>query len=217
MTATLCLTSFDLSSHSASGFIWRHIVPRMEPVSLYGPLARRVPFSIFAPASDFILGTGHGESNTYSGQNESPIWKVGEYKPSEVNGKVIKLVSCQTGKQLGPDLVDKGARCFMGYDDDLVWIVDSAYYPIPWDDPNAKLCFHPIVDSLHALLDGTTCEEAMEIERSGYINNMEATDSDFIRACLQFNHDHTILLGDPAATVKPRPRITLPPPPPLLF
>jgi hypothetical protein len=219
VTATLCLASFDLSSHCASGFIMRHIAPRMEPFSqLYGPLARRPFFGMSAPASDFILATGHGEPDEYTAQNEAVIWKVGSYDKRETEGKVIKLVSCQTGKELGPNLVANGARCFMGYSDDLIWLVNSAFYPIPWADPSSKLCFLPIIDGIHVLLDGGTTQESLDTEKASYLYSMEYTDSELIRACLQFNHDHAILLGDPNATVTPRPQISFPfGPPPLLF
>lgn len=217
MTCTLVMSSFDLPSHSASGFLLRYIAPRVEPFQLYGPLARRPFFSLVAPASDLIIGTGHGEPDEYSAQGESRIWKVGQYDNREVQGKVIKLVSCMTGAQLGPDLVQHGARCFMGYDDDVVWIADSSYYATPWNDPYAKLCLMPMVSGIEALLDGKSCGEALQVEKSAYIANLQATDFLFIKACLLFNELHAVLLGDASATVKRRPRVSLPPPPPLLI
>ena len=217
MTATLCMASFDLPTHSASAFLLRHIAPRMEPFQLYGPISRRPFFSLFAPSSDVIIGTGHGMTDEYTAQDESLIWKVGQYDPREVKGKVIKLVSCFTGAQLGPDLVANGAKCFMGYDDDLTWIVDANYFAVPWNDPDAKLAFMPIVNSLQALLSGSTCGDAMAIERQGYIDSLSKTSSPLIMACLAFDLAHTVILGDENATVRRRPNINLPPPPPLLF
>ncbi len=218
MTCTLVLSSFDLPSHSASGLLVRYIVPRVEPFQLYGPLARRPFFSLSAPSSDLIIGDGHGENDEYTAQGETVIWKVGQYNPREVQGKVIKLISCDTGAELGPDLVKNGALCFMGFDDDLIWIADSGYYGKPWDDPYAKLCLMPVIDSLQALLDGKTCGEAMAIEQAGFQTNAQnAADFPLLQSSIEFIQQHAVLLGNPSATVRKRPRISLPAPPPLLI
>lgn len=218
MTCALLMSSFDLPSHSISGFLLRYIAPRVEPFQLYGPIARRPFFTAIAPAADVIIADGHGEQDEFSAQGESLIWKTGNYNIREVQGKVIKLISCQAGVVLGPDLVQNGARCFMGYDDDIIWLADSSYSPQPWNDPYAQACLMPIIDSLQALLDGQSCGEAMAIERNGYFNNGQLTDSPFLRSCLDFNQQHTVIIGDSNATIKPRHRFYTPiPPPPLLF
>lgn len=217
MTCALVMSSFDLPSHSISGFLLRYIAPRVEPFQLYGPFARRPFFTAIAPAADVIIADGHGEMDELSAQNESLIWKAGQYDAREVQNKVIKLLACQTGAVLGPDLVQHGARCFMGYDDDIAWIVDSRYYSQPWNDPHARVCLMPVMDSLQALLDGKTCGEAIAIERAGYLANAQATDFPLLRACLEFNERHSVLIGDPTATIRSRPRVSLPAPPPLLI
>jgi hypothetical protein len=212
------MASFDLPTHSASAFLLRYIAPRMEPFQLYGPIARRPFFGMFAPSSDLILAAGHGETNEYTAQGESLIWRVGQYHPEEVKGKVIKLVSCLCGQQLGPDLVSNGgARTFLGYDDDVTWVVDSAYSAHPWDDPYAQSCFMPIIDGINTLLDGATAAESLSVEKAGYEANLLKTDSQMVQACLLFNLAHTMMAGDPAATIERRPRIFLPPPPPFLL
>jgi hypothetical protein len=143
---------------------------------------------------------------------------MGTVSPREVRGKVVKLISCHVGAGLGQDLVNTGqARCFLGYDDEVIWILDTAYARHPWDDPFARLCLMPIVNSVHALLDGATCEEAFQIEYTGYIENIALTDSPMVQSCLEFNAKHAMLFGDPEARIRRRPRISLPPPPPLLI
>ena len=185
---------------------------------LYGPMAHPFFFGKTAPFSDLIIGTGHGDYQAYYGQNESTIWKVGDYDPRQVSGKVIKLLSCKAGAELGPDLVNHGARAFIGYDEDFLWLADPAYYPIPWDDSLAAACLMPVVISLNALLDGATCGEAFAIEKDGLAKNAADTDIELLRSLLQYNRDHAVLLGDATATVSPRPRVPLPfGPPPLLI
>jgi hypothetical protein len=84
----------------------------------------------------YISGIGHGSPTTYTGHLNSPILRVGEYDPSEVAGKSIHFLSCQTAKKLGPDTVSKRARSYAGYYENFTfvwnettrfWDCDSAY------------------------------------------------------------------------------------------
>ncbi len=221
MPATLALADFDLPTRSASGFLLRWIVPRLEPVHLYSFLARRLPFQLSAPQSDIIIGMGHGDENAFTGQNEALILEVGRYDPREVEGKIIKLLSCQAGVALGPDLIRNGAACFMGYTDDYVWVCDADLASRPWADEMAATSLMPVIDGLNALLDGKTAEEAFEIELEGYRRNAELEEDELIRACLEFNRGNAVLLGDGSARVRPRPGLALPfrilPPPPIIL
>jgi hypothetical protein len=211
------MSDFDLPTRSASGFLLRWIVPRLEPVHLYSFLARRLPFQLSAPQSDIIIGMGHGSKDAFTGQNEAVILEVGRYNAREIRGKVIKLLSCQTGAVLGPDLIRNGALSFAGYTDDYVWVCDAELGSTPWTDKKAATSLMPVIDSINALLDGKTAKEAFEIELEGYSRNAEVEGDELIKSCLEFNRRNAILLGDEAARVRARPRIFLPVgPPPLI-
>jgi len=216
-TAVL-MSDFDLPTRSSSGFLLRYIAPRVEPVHLYSFLVRRLPFQLCAPQSDIIIGVGHGDKVSFTGQNEAVILEVGRYNPREVRGKVIKLLSCQCGIKLCPDLILNGASCAMGYVDDYIWVMDSDLASRPWADDLAATSLLPVVDGLNALLDGKTCREALDVELNGYTRNAQIEEDELIKACLEFNHDNAVLLGNPTARVRARPKITLPiPPPPIIL
>jgi len=220
MPVTLAMADFDLPTRSASGFMLRYITPRVEPIQLLGILVRRLPFRLSAPQSDIIIGVGHGDVDVFTGQNEAVILKAGQYSPREVRGKVIKLLSCQTGVILGPNLVANGCAAFMGYTDDYVWVMDADLAKTPWADEMAATSLMPVVDGLNALLDGKTAREALNIELEGYSRNAEVEEDELIKACLEFNRDNAILLGDGGAKIRARPSLALPfkliPPPPLI-
>lgn len=218
MPTAVLMSDFDLPTRSASGFLLRYVAPRVEPVHLYSILVRRKPFQLTAPQSDIIIGVGHGDEFGFSGHNETVILEVGKYNPREVDGKVIKLLSCQTGVVLGPDLIKNGAEAFLGYVDDYVWVCDADLASRPWADEIAATSLMPVVDSLNVLLDGRICSEALEIELDGYSRNAEVEEDELIQSCLEFNRDNAILLGDREARVTPRPPIVLPiPPPPIIL
>ncbi len=161
-------------------------------------------------------------NSTFTGQNEAVILEVGKYDPKEVKGKVIKLLSCQTGVELGPDLIKNGAASFAGYTDDFVWVCDSDLASTPWADKEfAGKCLMPVIDGLNALLDGKTAREAFAIELNGYSRNAEEEEDELVKACLEFNRDNAVLLGDGGASIKARPALALPfkliPPPPIVI
>jgi len=213
------MPDFDLPTRSASGYFLRWIMPRLEPLHLLSVLARRQAFVLSAPQSDIIIMTGHGSPDTITGQNEAVILEIGKYDPREIEGKVIKLLSCQCGVGLVPDLVANGAACAMGYRDDFVWVVDSDLASTPWADKEfAAKCLMPVVAGLNVLLDGKTVQEAFATELAQYDCYAEIEEDELIKSCIEFNHDNAVLLGNPESRVRPRPKIVLPfPPPPLIL
>jgi len=222
MPTVLAMADFDLPTRSASGFLLRYIAPRVEPIQLLGILVRRLPFRLSAPQSDIIIGCGHGDVDVFTGQNEAIILEVGGYDPREVKGKVIKLLSCQCGVELVPDLVANGAACAMGYIDDYVWVMDSDLASTPWADREyAGKCLMPVIDGLNALLDGKTAREALNVELEGYSRNAEVEEDELVKACLEFNRENAILLGAGNSMIRARPSLALPfkliPPPPFLM
>lgn len=223
MSVVLSLADFDLPTRSASGCLLRWILPRvsLEPATLYAILARGTPFHLAAPQSDIIIGVGHGDKDAFTGQNEAIILEVGKYDPREVEGKVIKLISCQTGVGLGPDLIRNGALAFQGYTDDYLWVMDADLASSPWSDKLAAPCLMPVIDGLNALLDGKTAREAFDIELESYTRNAEVEEDELIRSLIEFNRDNAVLLGDGGARIRARPSLPLPfrlfPPPPIII
>lgn len=221
MPVVLAMPDFDLATRSASGFLLRWIAPRVEPAHLFSSLVRRKPFQLSAPQSDILILMGHGDIDALTGQNEVIILEVGQYDPREIEGKVIKLLSCQTGVSLGPDLIRNGAASVLAYIDDYVWVCDADLAATPWADKLAATSMMPVVDSINALLDGKTAREAFEIELQGYTRNAEVEEDDLIKACLEFNRDNAIMLGEEGTKVRARLPLALPfklvPPPPLIF
>lgn len=78
----------------------------------------------------YISGVGHGSPTTYTGHLGDPILRVGSYDPAEVKGKCMHLLSCQTAKELGPDVVAKGTRAYAGYFENFTFVLDDPSTPI---------------------------------------------------------------------------------------
>lgn len=212
----ICLADHDIPCRSASGFILRYIVPRSAPVQLYGTIDRRPFFSKLSRFGDVLIGVGHGEEDLFAGQADDVLLKVGEYNREEVDGKFIKLLACQTGDALGPDVIRNGAKAFQGYTEDYLWVADGDFLTTPWADPMAGGFLMPVIKAINALLDGRTNEEVYEIEVEEYNRNLALEEDFFFRSLLRWNREHLVYLGSPQASIKPRPGFKFPfPPPPL--
>jgi hypothetical protein len=172
---------------------------------------------MFASGGDLAILTGHGNPDEITGQGESTLWKIGSYDPRQVQNKIVKLVSCDCGQQLCADLVQNGALAALGFDDDLLWSADPSYYSHFWDDPYSQGIMIPIIQGINVLLDGGTAQESLDVEKAGYLQNMENAGSELMFSLLKWDYDHTMLIGNPNATISPRPNIHIPFPPPFMF
>ncbi|MBS1643990.1 MAG: hypothetical protein JST36_03055 [Bacteroidetes bacterium] len=78
----------------------------------------------------YISGIGHGSYTAYTGHGFNHILDVNGYDAAEVNGKIIHFLSCETGRSLGPNTVSKGAKAYLGYDENFVfdWANSTLYW-----------------------------------------------------------------------------------------
>ena len=206
----------DLPTRSASGYLIRYILPRSAPPQLLGPLDRRQPFQMLT-MGDTIIGVGHGSPSEFCGHNDQVIMDT--LSIPNVRGKVVILISCETAKELGPAIIQAGASSYIGFKEDLVWICDSDLAATPWADKTfAAPCLMPISNCVNAVLDGKPTGEAFDMLIEDLSRNALAEENDLIRSCINFNKKNAVLLGNPSARVRARPKITLPiPPPPIII
>jgi len=210
----LALPLHDLPTRSASGFLIRYVVPRTGPPQLLGPLDRRALFSNLA-FGDVVIGVGHGEPNRFFGYRNQMLLDVSSIP--DVQGKVVVLISCQTARQLGPALINAGAESYIGFLEDLVWVMDADSASNPWADKFAASAMMPIVSCVNTILDGKLMAEAFAVMTTGMLENAAVEDDEMAASCLRFDARNASLLGNQMARVRARPKVVFPiPPPPLL-
>jgi len=194
----------------ASSFFNRHLLPLalinmglLRTRDLFRGASNRALFSTLSRRSNLITGTGHGLANVYAGQHKQVLWKTSEYDPSEVEGKIIKLLSCESGSEegLGGDLIAKGAEAFQGYNKTFAFFVDSKHVLIPWLDPIAAKFLRPVMMGVRALLEGKTNKEAYQIEYDLHTKNIEAETDPEIKDWQIHNRDSLVMLGNPDAKI----------------
>jgi len=165
---------------------------------------------------DAIIGVGHGDSTSFCGHNNQVVMDT--LSIPDVRDKVIILIACETAKELGPKLVEKGAASYIGFSEDLVWVMDADLACTPWSDKLASTVMMPITNCVNTILDGKATGEAFNVLIGDLAKKAEVEEDDLIRSCIKFNQKNAVLLGNPAAWVLARPKITLPiPPPPIIL
>ncbi len=82
------------------------------------------------PLTVYLGGIGHGNYDVYTGHAGERLLQKGAYDASVVKGKAIHFLSCRTAAQLGPDTITKGAKCYMGYNENFTFVWDSPSTPI---------------------------------------------------------------------------------------
>jgi len=211
----LLVPLYDLPTRSASGWLIRYVLPRSTPPQLLGPMDRRQPFQMLT-IGDTIIGVGHGDPTAFCGHNNQVIMDT--LSIPDVRGKVVILISCQTANELGPAIIQAGAASYIGFREDLVWVMDADLARSPWSDKLAATVMMPLPSCVNSVMDGKNTGEAFSVLIEGLSRNALAEEDDLIRSCINFNKKNAALLGDSAARVTARPKITLPiPPPPILI
>ena len=151
---------------------------------LQGALARR---GYVAPKAKqagvvYLTGVGHGAYDSYTGHIYDPIFTVGQYLSSESQGKIVHLLSCQTGRDLGPDFVQNGCKAYFGYDENFTFFTDTQ-----------DIFFECDSEIDLAFADGLTAEQVYTrvVEKfQHHIDAMYAAGKIYVAEMLAYNRDH---------------------------
>jgi len=155
-----------------------------------------------------FIGVGHGSASVFTGQNQEKIfWKC---NCRELAGRVTFLLSCLTGRELGPDIVSKGGRCYMGYNEEFIWVQERAVNPL--EDRLGRPFFEPVLEICKRLADGETAGRAFRasIDKWNYWIDYWSRQRDPVAAVvvmmLKWDRDAQVLYGDEnAVAAQPAP------------
>ena len=150
----------------------------------------------------YISGSGHDKYEMFLGSDGNPIWHEGQ-DFDLLKGKVIHLLSCQTGAVLGRAMVVHGATAFWGYNVSFAFVHQAPPTTLENDKlAEAFLRMDIIID--RGILAGKNGEE---IYRSitQYVANIAPRLRAIHRGLLLSNYIHlacpVITWGDRAAAI----------------
>jgi hypothetical protein len=92
-----------------------------------------------ANSISYITGSGHGQYEAFFGKDGIPIWHS-EQSLDSLKGKIIHLLSCDTGAVLGRAIIETGGNAFWGYTVNFE-IVHEEAPPFLFDDKAAAIFF----------------------------------------------------------------------------
>jgi hypothetical protein len=88
---------------------------------LTGPAATTATvLAALTPDVRLLTLSGHGLEDRVLGQ-AGVLLQAGRVQAAAVRGKIVHLLACKSGSQLGPDLVAIGCAAFFGYSDDFAF------------------------------------------------------------------------------------------------
>ena len=98
-----------------------------------------------------IIFNGHGDDNCVTGDKNEPLIESGNNE-SLLKDKITYAVSCRSAKLLGPKSVAAGAKAYIGYDDDFVFVYSPDKITKPFLDESAKMFLEPSNELIISLI-----------------------------------------------------------------
>jgi len=157
----------------------------------------------FKPA--FIFLNGHGSQNSVTGFDNKPILSFADNEEI-TRDAVIYALSCQSAKRLGKSCVSDGARSYLGYNDDFIFVFDENSAGELNKDQTASYFLDPSNDLAESLLQGKTSGTAIEISQSAFeqsiikfsLSDATAEERELLPYLL-WDWQHQVCLGDSRA------------------
>lgn len=178
-------------------------------VDLSGDKANRKRFEgvVTKTKPALIVLNGHGDDDTVSGYDNEPLVQVG-VNEKVLEGSITYALSCRSGKKLGKKAVEKGAKAYIGYDGDFIFIIDESKITKPLEDKTVALFFEPSNAIVISLLKGNTTSVATKRSKDMFranIRKLMTSESPQLEKdslpYLNWNMNHQVCLGDQEAII----------------
>jgi hypothetical protein len=178
-------------------------------LDLHGSRARRELVEAMAVKQrpKLIFFNGHGSEDCVCGHDDEKLVAVGDNE-AILAGAVVYALSCQSARVLGVQSVANGARTYIGYRDDFIFLLTIAKQTRPADDRLAALFFNPSNQVVLSLLKGHNAHEAYSKAKRDYArairklltSETNRDDTATVRY-LYWNMRHLVYHGDGSAAV----------------
>ncbi len=123
---------------------------------------------------ELVVFNGHGNENEVTGhKNQELISIKSEDKFLKLN--IVYAISCRSAKNLGKKSVEKGTKCYVGYDDDFIFVYEKEKISRPLSDETAKLFLEPSKLFIEAIIKNNSVKEALERSKKKIQENFVRT------------------------------------------
>ncbi len=150
----------------------------------------------------FVYLNGHGSPNEVTGYNNEPLVKFADNEKLTAE-RVVYALSCQSAKRLGKSCVSFGAKTYLGYDEDFIFVFDEDKQSSPIEDQTAANFLQPSNALVNSIIDGKATGEAFENSQESFTQSIvkyslsEATAEEReLLPYLLWDREHQVCLGN---------------------
>jgi len=156
-----------------------------------------------------VFFNGHGSNDCITGDSKEEIILKLNDNEHLLKDKFVHALACNAAKDLGPSCVRKGAKAFIGFKQEFVFLQDEKYTATPRKD---KIAAHFIgaanVVPL-SLLKGNSLQEAFDKSQKAFEKSIDYfethydVDNSHVLFWLRYDRRiQTILGNDPSLTIR---------------
>ncbi|MEK7496800.1 MAG: hypothetical protein AAB657_02740 [Patescibacteria group bacterium] len=157
---------------------------------------------------EIIFLNGHGNDDCVAGHNDEKIVEV-KNNHDILRDTITYALSCNSGKILGPKVVENNTATYIGYQDEFIFVGNMNYLSRPQDDPMAKPFMEASNQVMISLLKGNEAQDASKKSKSKFEEHFvklssSNTDADSLQIaqCLWWDMRNQVCLGKLEAKLK---------------
>lgn len=109
---------------------------------------------------------GHGDDGTVFGHDDQPI--LDKDNINLTKNKIIYALACNSLVELGPLAIKNGAKAYIGYNDEFMWVGDPSKSAVPDKDKNSAPFRRVCHTLIHDLISGMPVGKSLDKARSEY-------------------------------------------------
>lgn len=142
--------------------------PEIRLNELEGSKANRKNLESSLSTSERTLAflNGHGNQEVVFGHIDKPI--LDKDNVNLTNDKIVYALACDSLVKLGKLAVEKGAKAYIGYKDEFMWVGDPSKSAIPDKDKNSKPFRRACHILISSLVSGIPAEKAIDKTKVEY-------------------------------------------------
>ncbi len=123
---------------------------------------------------DLVVLNGHGAPDFICGERDEILIKVG-VNEHILKGAIVYVLSCSTARILGIESMKAGAKAYIGYIEDFIFLISDNYSTKAEMDPLAKLFLEPTEIIVESLIDGYSPKDSHQRGLDLFNRNLENT------------------------------------------
>lgn len=119
----------------------------------------------------FVFLNGHGSRSVVTGHGDDPLVQAGDNEEI-LTGAITYALSCQSAAQLGRTVVRAGAKAYIGYTEDFIFMYDTEKRTKPHHDKTAAVFLDSALRVPQSLIKGNTAGDACDAGKRAFRKNI---------------------------------------------